>query len=301
MKNQRTRTIIRKVREFIIERLLFLSSLISVFTTVAIIGVLFFESFQFFTRISPLRFLTELEWTPLFFEKSYGIWPLIAGTFTTSFIAMCVAIPFGLISAIYLSEYASPKFRTIAKPILEMLAAIPTVVYGYFALLFITPLLKNIIPGLPTFNALSAGIAMGVMIIPIVASLSEDAMRSVPIAYREGGYALGATRLQVSLKVVFPAALSGITAALILAVSRAVGETMIVAIAAGQQPTLTVNPLESVATITAYIVQVSLGDTPHGTIEYSTIFVCGLTLFVLNLILNMISLVLKKRFQEFYE
>lgn len=301
MKKQSARTFIRKVREFIIERLLFLCSLVSVFTTAAIIGVLFFESFQFFTKVSPLRFLTELEWTPLFFEKAYGIWPLIAGTFTTSFIAMCVAVPFGLISAVYLSEYASPRFRTIAKPVLEMLAAIPTVVYGYFALLFITPLLKNIIPGLPTFNALSAGIAMGVMIIPIVASLSEDAMRSVPISYREGGYALGATRLQVSLKVVFPAALSGITAALILAVSRAVGETMIVAIAAGQQPTLTVNPLESVATITAYIVQVSLGDTPHGTIEYSTIFVCGLTLFLLNLALNMISLVLKKRFQEFYE
>ncbi len=216
-------------------------------------------------------------------------------------IAVAVALPVGLVSAIYLSEYASAKVRNVVKPLTEILAAVPTVVYGYFALLFVTPLLRKFIPGLSGFNALSAGFVMGVMIIPLVSSLSEDAMRSVPMGLREGAYALGSTRLQTAFRVVVPAALSGISAAFILAISRAIGETMIVAIAAGQQANLTFSPLVPVQTITAYIVQVSLGDTPHGTLEYQTIFACGMSLFLVTLVLNVVSYQLKKRFQEVYE
>ncbi|MBP9853596.1 MAG: phosphate ABC transporter permease subunit PstC [Candidatus Omnitrophica bacterium] len=290
-----------KFKETVIERLLFLCSLLSVFTTGAIIFILFSESFGFFQHVSLWQFLTDTQWTPLFSNKHYGILPLLSGTLLTTIIALSVAVPVGLISAIYLSEYASPRFRNIIKPFMEILAAIPTVVYGYFALLFVTPFLRNFFPDLSGFNALSAGLVMGIMIIPLVSSLSEDAMHAVPMGLREGAYALGSQKIQVAFRIVFPAALSGITASIILAVSRAIGETMIVAIAAGQQPNFTFNPMVPVETITAYIVQISLGDTPHGTLEYKTIFVCGLTLFVLTFILNIFSFKLKRRFQEVYQ
>jgi phosphate transport system permease protein len=295
------RRIFLRIKEALIGRLLFLCSLLSVFTTIGIILVLSFETFEFFKEVPILEFLTDTQWTPLFINKHFGILPLLSGTFLTSLIAICVAIPIGLISAIYLSEYASLKIRNSVKPCLEILAAIPTVVYGYFALLLVTPFLKRFIPDLSGFNALSAGIVMGIMIIPLVSSLSEDAMRAVPMGLREGAFALGSTRIQMALKIVLPAALSGIIASFILAVSRAIGETMIVAIAAGQQPRLTLNPLVPVETITAYIVQVSLGDTPYGTLEYRTIFACGMTLFIVTFILNIISFKLKRHFQEVYE
>jgi len=281
--------------------LLLCCSLLSVFTTAAIIYVLLSESIGFFKHVSIIDFLTDTQWTPMFTNKHFGILPLLCGTLVTTFIAIAVAVPLGLVSAVYLSEYATAKTRQIIKPLLEILAAVPTVVYGYFALLFVTPLLKQFIPGLSGFNALSAGLVMGIMIIPLVSSLSEDAMHAVPMGLREGAYALGSRKIQVAFKIVFPAALSGITAAVILAVSRAIGETMIVAIAAGQQPKFTMNPLVPIETITAYIVQISLGDTPHGTLEYSTIFVCGMTLFVLTFALNVVSFKLKRRFQEIYE
>ncbi len=290
-----------KAKETLIERLLFLCSLFSVFTTFGIIFVLSSETFEFFKEVSLWSFLTDTQWTPLFTQKHFGILPLLCGTILTTVIAIALAVPVGLISAVYLSEYASLNARNIIKPLMEILAAVPTVVYGYFALLFVTPLLKKIIPGLSGSNALSAGLVMGVMIIPLVSSLSEDAMHAVPMGLREGGYALGSSRVQVALRVVFPAALSGIIASVILAISRAVGETMIVAIAAGQQARFTLNPLIPVETITAYIVQVSLGDTPYGTIEYRTIFACGMALFLLTFFLNIISFKLRKRFQEVYE
>ena len=278
-----------------------MSALFSVFITIGIIGVLIFETFEFFKVVSIVDFLTDTQWTPLFSEKHFGILPLFAGTFLTTIIAMAVSLPVGVITAIYLSEYASNKVRISIKPILEILAAVPTVVYGYFALLFVTPLLQILIPDMSGFNSLAPGIVMGIMIIPIIASLSEDAMRAVPMSLREGALALGATRFQVALKVVLPAALSGIAASFILGISRAVGETMIVAIAAGQQPRLTLNPLVPIETVTAYIVQVSLGDTPTGTIEYSTIFAAGMSLFAVTFVLNIVSYWLKKRFREEYE
>jgi phosphate transport system permease protein len=284
-----------------IERALFLSALFSVFITAGIVAVLVFETYGFFKEVSIIDFLTDTQWTPLFVDKHFGILPLFAGTFLTSIIAILVALPIGLVSAIYLSEYATEKTRTYVKPALEILAAVPTVVYGYFALLFITPLLQKIIPGLSGFNALSPGIVMGIMIIPIVSSLSEDAMRAVPIGLREGAYALGATRFQVATRVVIPGALSGIAASLILGISRAIGETMVVAIAAGMQPRLTLNPLVPVETVTAYIVQVSLGDTPAGTIEYKTIYAVGMSLFIVTFILNLVSHWLKERFRQAYE
>jgi len=295
------RRVLLKIKETLIERLLFFCSLLSVFTTLGIILVLSFETFEFFKEVPVLKFLTDTQWTPLFINKHFGILPLLSGTFLTTLIAMLVAMPVGLVGAVYLSEYSSLKVRNIVKPLLEILAAVPTVVYGYFALLFLTPLLKKIIPSLSGFNALSSGMVMGIMIIPLIVSLSEDAMRAVPMGLREGAYAVGSNRLQVSFRIVLPAALSGIIAAFILAVSRAIGETMIVAIAAGQQPKLTLNPLVPVETITAYIVQISLGDTPHGTLEYRTIFACGMSLFILTFILNMLSFKLKRRFQEVYE
>ena len=290
-----------KFKEMLIERLLLCCSLLSVLTTAGIIWVLLSESIGFFKHVSIIDFLTDTQWTPMFTNKHFGILPLLCGTLVTTLIAIAVAVPLGLVSAFYLSEYATAKTRQIIKPLLEILAAVPTVVYGYFALLFVTPLLKQFIPGLSGFNALSAGLVMGIMIIPLVSSLSEDAMHAVPMGLREGAYALGSRKIQVAFKIVFPAALSGITAAVILAVSRAIGETMIVAIAAGQQPKFTMNPLVPIETITAYIVQISLGDTPHGTLEYSTIFVCGMTLFVLTFALNVVSFKLKRRFQEIYE
>lgn len=290
-----------KFKESMVERLLFLCSLLSILTTLGIVYVLFSESLGFFKQVSLFQFLTDTQWTPLFIDKHFGILPLLSGTFLTTVIALLIAIPIGLLGAIFLSEYASAKTRHVIKPTMEVLAAVPTVVYGYFALLFVTPLLKNFFPQMSGFNSLSAGMVMGIMIIPLVSSLSEDAMHAVPMSLREGGYALGSTRLQVSLRIIVPAALSGIVSSIILAISRAVGETMIVAIAAGQQPNLTLNPLVPVETITAYIVQVSLGDTPHGTLEYQTIFVCGLVLFVMTFILNVISFKLRRKFQEVYE
>lgn len=291
---------VRKLKERLIEGALLLSALFSIFITAGIIAVLFFETFEFFKEVSIIEFLTDTQWTPLFAEKHFGILPLFAGTLLTTLIAVVVAIPIGLTSAIYLSEYASDRVRTAVKPALEILAAIPTVVYGYFALLLVTPALQMIFPDLSGFNALSPGIVMGIMIIPIISSLSEDAMHAVPMGLREGAYALGSTRLQVALRVVVPAAFSGIAASFILGISRAVGETMIVAIAAGQQPRLTMNPFVPVETVTAYIVQVSLGDTPTGTIEYRTIFAVGISLFVVTFGLNMVSYWLRKRFREEY-
>ena len=286
--------------EWIVERLLFLCAALSVLTTAGIIVVLAVETIEFLREVSIVEFLTGTEWTPLFANQRFGVLPLVAGTMLVSTIAMTVALPMGLLSAIYLSEYAPSGLRRVVKPVLELLAGVPTVVYGYFALTFVTPLLQRFLPTLSGFNALSPGLVMGLMILPLVSSLSEDAMRAVPQGLREGSYALGATRMQTALRVVVPAAFSGITAAFILAVSRAVGETMIVAIAAGQQPRLTANPFVPVETMTAYIVQVSLGDTPQGTIEYRTIFAVGMLLFVMTFALNLISTWLRERFREEY-
>ena len=286
--------------EFAIEWALFTCALLSVGTTVGIIAVLAAETFAFLREVPIADFLFGTEWTPLFANPRFGVLPLVAGTVLVSGIAMIVAIPMGLMSAIYLSEYADPRVRRAIKPILEILAGVPTVVYGDFALLFVTPLLQRFIPGLGGFNALGPGIVMGIMILPLVSSLSEDAMYAVPRGLREGSYALGATKMQTSLRVVLPAALSGITAACILAASRAIGETMIVAIAAGQQPRMTWNPMVPIETMTAYIVQVSLGDTPQGTLEYRTIFAVGMLLFVGTFSLNLISAWLRERYREEY-
>ncbi|UFP96831.1 phosphate ABC transporter permease subunit PstC [Gloeobacter morelensis] len=291
---------LRNLRERAIELILLLAALSSVFTTAGIVAVLLFESFQFFSQVPLGQFLTDTQWTPLFANPRYGILPLVAGTLVTTVVALVVAIPLGTIAAIYLSEYAPAQLREVAKPILELLSAVPTVVYGYFALLFVTPLLQKIYPDLPGFNMLSAGLVIGVMIIPYVSSLSEDAMRSVPMAIREGSYAMGATRMQTALRVVVPSAFSGIASAYVLGFSRAIGETMIVAIAAGTQPNLTLNPTEPAATITAYIVQVSLGDLPHGTLAYQTIFAAGLMLLAMTLTFNIAGHLLRKRFREVY-
>lgn len=290
----------RVVRERLIELVLFCAALVSVLTTAGIVYILIKESVVFFQHV-PLRdFLTDRQWTPLFDDAHFGIVVLLSGTFTSSMVALAVAIPLGTIIAIYLSEFAPFRLREVVKPVLEMLGGVPTIVYGYFALLFVTPLLQQLIPGLPGFNLLSAGIVMGIMIIPYVSSISEDAMRAVPMSLREGSYAMGATRLQTALKVVVPAAFSGIASAYILGISRAVGETMILAVAAGMQPNLTFNPLEPAATITAYIVQVALGDLPHGSVGYQTIFAAGLTLLVFTLAFNLAGHVLRKRFREAY-
>ena len=286
--------------EWIVERMLFLCALLSVLTTAGIIGVLALETFEFLREVPVWDFLTGTEWTPLFSNRQFGVLPLIVGTVLVSSIAMVVALPMGLLAAVYLSEYAPDGVRRVVKPVLEILAGVPTVVYGYFALTFVTPLLQQVLPALSGFNALSPGLVMGLMIMPLVSSLSEDAMQAVPRGLREGSYALGATRMQTALKVVVPAAFSGITAAFILAVSRAIGETMIVAIAAGQQPRLTGNPFVPIETMTAYIVQVSLGDTPQGTIEYRTIFAVGMLLFLMTFGLNLISTWLRERFREEY-
>lgn len=294
------RNLRKKITEGAMETILFLGALFSVFITISIVIVLSYDSFGFFKEIPIIEFLTGTQWKPLFAEPKFGILPLVAGTLLTTSIALMVALPLGLISAIYLSEYAPHRFREIVKPVLELLAAVPTVVYGYFALLFLTPILQKIIPDLPGFNALSPGIIMGIMIIPYVSSMSEDAMKAVPMQIREGSYAMGATRFQTAFKVIIPAAFSGIAAAFILGISRAIGETMVVAIAAGMMPNLTANPMEPVQTLTAYIVQVSLGDVPHGTIEYNTIFAAGIVLFTMTLILNIIGFWLKKRIREAY-
>jgi phosphate transport system permease protein len=288
--------------ERVIETALFLAAASSVMITVGIVFVLVYESSTFFAHVSLYDFLTDPLWTPLFDNPHYGIMSLVAGTFLSTMVALSVAVPFGMIIAIYLSEFAPPRLREIIKPILEMLSSVPTVVYGYFALLFVTPLLKaTLFPDLPGFNILAGGIVIGIMIIPYVSSVSEDAMRAVPMSMREGSYAMGATRLETAWKVVVPAAVSGIVAAFILGISRAVGETMIVAIASGQQPNLTLDPREPAATITAYIVQVSLGDLPHGSIGYQSIFAAGLVLFLMTLVFNIIGFYLKSRFREVYE
>jgi phosphate transport system permease protein len=288
------------MRERAVEFLLFLAALSSVAITLGIVGVLVYESLAFFGHVSLWDFLTDTQWTPLFDDAHYGILPLMAGTLVTTAIALVVAIPIGTITAIYLSEYATHRMREIIKPALELLSAVPTVVYGYFALLFITPLLQKLFPDLPGFNMLSAGLVIGIMIIPYVSSLSEDAIRAVPMHLREGSYAMGATRLQTALRVVVPGAISGIAAAYILGISRALGETMVVAIAAGMQPNLTWDPKEPAETITAYIVQVSLGDLPHGTLAYQTIFAAGLTLLVMTLVFNIAGYYLRQRFRQVY-
>jgi len=290
----------RKIRERIIEWSMFLCAVLSVAITAGIVWVLVSESWFFFSNVSIIDFLTDTQWTVLFENPRYGIMPLVTGTLVTSVIALIVALPLGTIIAIYLSEYANPKVREILKPILELLSAVPTVVFGYFALLFITPMLQSVLPTLPGFNMLSAGIVIGIMIIPYVSSLSEDAMKAVPVTIREGSYAMGATRVQTALRVLIPGAFSGIASAYVLGFSRAVGETMVVAVAAGTQPNLTLNPMEGAATITAYIVQVSLGDLPHGSVAYQSIFAAGLTLMAMTLVFNIGGYFLRKRFREIY-
>jgi len=290
----------RHAVERLIEFMLMLAALSAVFTTVAIVVILVRESLAFFDHVSIVDFLTDTQWTPLFEDAHYGIMPLISGTLTTSAIALSVAVPIGTIGAIYLSEFASHKTREIVKPILELLVGVPTVVFGYFALLFVTPLLQKIFPELPGFNMLGPGLVMGIMIIPYISSVAEDAMRAVPMSMREGSYAMGATRFQTAIRVVTPAATSGIIAAYILAISRALGETMVVALAAGQQPNLTFNPMESAATISAYIVQVAMGDLPHGSIGYQSIFAAGLVLMLMTLTFNVIGHLTRKKFSERY-
>jgi len=291
----------RVLPERLIAITLFLSAFLSILVTVGIVAVLLFEAISFFTEVSFLEFITGTRWTPLFSSKQFGVLALVAGTTLTSAMAMLLALPLGLLSAIYLSEYAPDPVRRSIKPILEVLAGIPTVVYGYFALLFVTPILRGISDDISVFNALSAAIVMGFMILPMVSSLSEDAMRSVPRSLREGAYALGSTKLEVSTLVVVPAALSGIVSAFILAISRAIGETMIVTIAAGQNPSFTLNPFVPIETMTAYIVQVSQGDVPAGSIEFKTIFAVALLLFTITLMMNLLSQYVVSRFREEYE
>lgn len=291
---------LRRMREMVIESLLLLAACSSIFVTLSIVFILVTESLPFFEHVSIREFLTGREWTPMFSDPKFGILPLVAGTFLTTSIALLVAIPMGTIAAVFLSEYMPAGAREIVKPVLELLAAVPTVVYGFFALLFVTPLLQKLYPDLAGFNVLSAGLVIGIMIIPYVSSLSEDAMRAVPSHLREASYAVGATRFQTSFRVVVPAGFSGLTSAYILGISRAIGETMVVAIAAGMQPNLTVNPTEPAATITAFIVQVSLGDLPHGSIGYQSIYVAGLTLLTLTLTFNVIGFALRKKFREAY-
>ncbi len=290
----------RNVSERLIEMLLFAAAAVSVLTTVGIVYVLVTESIHFFQNVSIVDFLTDTQWTPLFDDAHFGIMVLVSGTLVSSFVALAVAIPMGTIIAIYLSEFANGKVREVAKPILELLGGIPTIVFGYFALLMVTPLLQKIFPELPGFSLLSAGLVMGIMIVPYIASLSEDAMRSVPMSLREGSYAMGSTRLHTAIHVVVPAAFSGLAASYILAISRAVGETMILAVAAGMQPNLTWNPMEPAATITSYIVQVALGDLPHGSIGYQTIFAAGLTLIMITLCFNILGQWLRRKFRENY-
>lgn len=294
-KNERV-SIINKVMPI----LLFICASVSIMTTIGIVVTLLTETYQFFKTIPIMDFLFGTKWSPLIPPKSFGVLPLLTGTLMITVIACLVAVPIGLASAIYLSEYAPKKVRKVIKPILEVLAGVPTIVYGYFALSLITPIIQSIFPSAGIFNALSAGIVVGIMIIPMVSSLSEDAMSSVPRSLRDGAYALGATRFEVALKIVVPAALSGIVASAVLAFSRAIGETMIVTLAAGSTPNMTANPLDSIQTMTAYIVQVSLGDTPHGTVEYGSIFAVGMTLFVITFLLNILAQYVARRFREEY-
>lgn len=284
-------------QELLVSKALFACALISIITTVSIVGILLNEAIQFFQQVSITEYLTNPLWTPLFEPQNWGIRPLIYGTLTVTIGAIIFALPLGLGSAIYLSEYASPATRRIVKPILEILAGIPTVVYGYFALIFITPVLQSLIPNLGIFNALSASIAVGIMITPMISSLSEEALLAVPNAMREGALALGSTKLEATIRVIVPYALSGIVASVVLAVSRALGETMIVTIAAGATPKLSMNPLESVQTMTAYIVQVSMGDAPYGGVEHLSIFAVGITLFIFTVFMNLAAVAITERFK----
>lgn len=290
-----------KLKEKIIEKALAACALLTILTTVGIILILLIEAVGFFSEVSVVDFLTDTQWTPLFTQKNYGILPLLSGTFLTTVIAITVALPVGLTIAIYLNEYATMRFKKVVKPLLEVLAVVPTVVYGFFALMIVTPFLKMFIPSLSGFNALSPGIVMGIMIIPFVSSLSEDALSSVPNSLRQASFGMGSTKFQTAFRVMVPAASSGIIVSAILAVSRAIGETMIVAIAAGQQPRLTFDPTVPIETITAYIVQVSMGDVAYGTLAYKTIFAAGITLFVFTFVLNNISYWIKNRYQNKYE
>ena len=294
------RNAMRKLSERLIETALFAAAAVSVLTTLGIVYVLVSESIVFFHQVGIVDFLTDTQWTPLFDDAHYGIMVLISGTLVSSAVALALAIPMGTVIAIYLSEFANPKVRELAKPVLELLGGIPTIVFGYFALLIVSPLLQKVFPELPGFSLLSAGLVMGIMIMPYIASLSEDAMRAVPMSLREGSYAMGATKLHTAIHVVVPAAVSGLTAACILGISRAVGETMILAVAAGMQPNLTWNPMEPAATITSYIVQVALGDLPHGSIGYQTIFAAGLTLLLITLSFNILGQWLRRRYREAY-
>jgi phosphate transport system permease protein len=300
MKSSHPRARKRRIKERLIETGLLAAACSSVAVTFAIIFILLKESLNFFTEVSLFDFLTDTQWTPLFDDAHFGILTLIAGTVTTTIVALAVAVPLGLTIAIYISEFASPRLRETIKPILELLGAVPTVVFGYFALIVVTPLLQKIYPDLPGFNMLSAGLVMGIMIVPYISSVSEDAMRAVPMQLREGAYAMGATRLRTALTVVIPAAFSGLAAALTLGSSRAIGETMVVAVAAGMQPNLTLNPLQPAATISSFIVQVSLGDLPHDSIGYKTIFAAGLTLLLITLVFNVIGYWLRQKFREEY-
>jgi phosphate transport system permease protein len=290
----------KRTKEKLIEGILAACALLTVFTTAGILYVLAFEAYNFFSEVSIIEFLTDSQWTPLFADKHFGIMPLLSGTLLTSFIAILVALPTGLTIALYLNEYSSRRFKNIIKPILEVLASVPTVVYGFFALTVVTPFLQSFIPNMSGFNSLSAGFVMGIMIIPYVSSLSDDAISAVPRYIREGSLALGANRYQTAIRVIIPSASSGIIVSAILAISRAIGETMIVAIAAGQQATLTMNPLVPIETITTYIVKVSLGDVAHNSLEYRTIFAAGITLFVFTFLLNNLSYYLNKKFQKKY-
>lgn len=293
---------VRRLRIFetVMEATLFVAAALAVTVVVGILYVVISEAAQFFAEVPLSEFLTSTRWTPLFDDAHYGIAPLLTGTFMSTLVALAVAVPLGLIVAIYLSEFATPHMRETIKPTLELLAGVPTVVYGYFALLFVTPLLQRLIPELPSFNLLSAGIVMGLMIIPYIASLSEDAMRAVPNTLRDGSFAMGATRLETAFRVVFPAAISGIVGAIILGMSRAVGETMIVVIAGGQLPQIVTTPTQQGATVTAFIAQVALGDIAFGTLEYQSIFAAGLALLLLTLLFNFIAFALQRRFREGY-
>ena len=290
----------RRWLDWTMRALLFLAAALSVLVTCAIVYVLVSESWTFFQQVPLWTFLTDTEWTPVFTQPRYGILPLLTATLWAAGIAVVIAIPLGTVLAVYLSEYARPAVRETIKPALELIEAVPTVIYGYFALLFLTPLLQHVIPGLTGFNLLVPGIVLGIMILPYVVSISEDAMRAVPSALREGAYALGMTKMQTAFKVIIPGAFSGITTAYLLGMSRAVGETMVLAIAAGQNPNLTGDPREGAATITSYIVQMSLGDLPHGSLAYQTIFAAGLALFVLTLFFNVVGFLLRRRFREAY-
>jgi phosphate transport system permease protein len=298
---QKQSSFLRNTREKLIQIALLLAATVSILTTIGIVFSLLSETIAFFSEVSIIEFLTETEWTPLFSIKKYGIWPLLLATLLTSAIALLVAVPLGLVAAIFLSEFASDNVRRTIKPLLEILAGIPTVVYGYFALTTVTPFLQNFIPTLSIFNSLSAGIVMGVMLIPYVASLSEDSLSAVPNSLREAAYGLGSTRFEVATRVVAPAAISGIVASIVLAFSRAVGETMIVAIAAGQNPRFTFDPTVPVMTMTSYIVQVSLGDTPYGSLSYYTLYAVGFTLFLFTFILNIFSYWMVRKFREVYD